>query len=265
MNHQNKYQWQAEENLFSKFEYLPSQLGYNVENNEYLCRIDSEYNSSMFNIVCRTKIGKTEADIVNQKNFLQDIIDLYQGRPFAWWLGPSCCGEDLKKDLIESGFTEETTEYAMIANLSNYQPQNLEKKEFDIKLCEDIQQLEDFASVISIYDQNAEEFYVNSKILSKEIIARNPLFICYSDNKPVATGALHFTNKMAGVFDLITIPDMQGKGIGTAMMHKMMGYAKDIGCKQACLAASSDSGYRIYERLGFETVGKYNCYEWSGK
>lgn len=254
----DKYLLQAEQNLFSKFEYLPKLLGYTVEQIDHCLRVDSKYNSSMFNIVCRTKqVPK------NQKSLIKQIIDSYQGRPFAWWLGPSFCNEGFIQALIESGFSKETDERVMIADLNDNYSSGIAENEFDIRPCQDLDQLRDFASIISMYDENADDFYINDKILSDEIIKNNPLFICYVNDVPVTTGAIHFSGEIAGVFDLITNPDMRGRGVGTAMMKFMMRYSKKQGYKKICLSASSDSGYRIYEKLGFKTIGSYYCFEWS--
>ena len=46
------------------------------------------------------------------------------------------------------------------------------------------------------------------------------------------------------------------------MMKYLMVEAKDNGAKYATLSASSDSGYKIYEALGFKSLGQFECFEW---
>src|SRR5215217_5926907 len=61
------------------------------------------------------------------------------------------------------------------------------------------------------------------------------------------------------VFDEIHInnvavrPQFRGQGIGTALLHHILGEAKQLGAKRATLEvrASNDAARRLYERLGF--------------
>ncbi|MEY2393374.1 hypothetical protein [Wolbachia endosymbiont of Tettigetta isshikii] len=46
------------------------------------------------------------------------------------------------------------------------------------------------------------------------------------------------------------------------MITHLMDIAREIGVRYATLSASSDSGYRIYERLGFHTFDQFECFEW---
>jgi hypothetical protein len=46
------------------------------------------------------------------------------------------------------------------------------------------------------------------------------------------------------------------------MMSYLLGYAKRSRSLNVTLSASSDSGYRIYERLGFKKVGEFECFEY---
>lgn len=61
------------------------------------------------------------------------------------------------------------------------------------------------------------------------------------------------------VFDEIHInnvailPELRGRGIGTALMHHVMGEAHRLGAKRATLEvrASNEGARKLYERLGF--------------
>lgn len=44
----------------------------------------------------------------------------------------------------------------------------------------------------------------------------------------------------------------------------LMKTVKDNDCWFVTLSASSDSGYRIYERLGFHKIGEFGCFEYKG-
>ncbi len=46
------------------------------------------------------------------------------------------------------------------------------------------------------------------------------------------------------------------------MMVFLMKFARDNGCNSVTLSASSDSGYRIYKRLGFSKAGKFESFDY---
>jgi ribosomal protein S18 acetylase RimI-like enzyme len=94
--------------------------------------------------------------------------------------------------------------------------------------------------------------------------ANEKLVVGYAYGKPVSIGILFVSVDSAGIFSLVTSEDFQGKGYGTDMMVFLMKIAKDYGCHSITLSASSDSGYRIYERLGFSKLGEFECFEYKG-
>jgi GNAT superfamily N-acetyltransferase len=69
----------------------------------------------------------------------------------------------------------------------------------------------------------------------------------------VAAVELFFSEKQtAGIFNLSTLQEYRGKGIGTALISYALHEAKKQGYIYAALQASEE-GLRIYERLGFVT------------
>lgn len=44
-------------------------------------------------------------------------------------------------------------------------------------------------------------------------------------------------------------------------MKHLIKYAKELGYSYATLVASADAGFNIYKKLGFKTVGLFECYE----
>ena len=90
------------------------------------------------------------------------------------------------------------------------------------------------------------------------------LFVSYINDKPVGNGSLHFTKNIAGIYDIVTPKEFRLQGIGTNMMKYLMNFAQQRNTKQLCLAASGDSGLRIYSKLGFKIIGMFEFYEWRG-
>lgn len=61
-----------------------------------------------------------------------------------------------------------------------------------------------------------------------------------------------------------TAEAQRGKGYGTQMMHYLIKEARATSAQYVTLSASSDSGHRLYERLGFKVYGEFECLEWEG-
>ena len=192
---------------------------------------------------------------------IDHIKRIYKGEPFAWWIPPSAHNPNTTKALLENGFIIEIIEHAMICNLNNVASFE-QKTDLLITQVTSKLMLADFISVLQPYDPYVSAFYerMNDELLQGD----EKLVVGYAYGKPVSIGILFVYGDSAGVFSLVTSEDFQGKGYGTDMMVFLMKIAKDYGCHSITLSASSDSGYRIYERLGFSKVGEFECFEYKG-
>lgn len=247
----------AEANLFESVTYLPKKFKYDYFEDKFIRLVNCGYDTSMFNIVCKTNL----VDDIELK--IDKIIEKYEGQPFAWWLGPSDRPENIGDVLAKCGFIKETNEYAMFCDISNNAPFELDRN-IVIKQVTSQEQLQDFIYILEVYDNCAGDFLNNELIFEAENLSTNPLFVSYIDERPVGNGSLFFSKNIAGIYDIVTPEAFRGRGIGTNMMKYLMNFASKHGTKQLCLAASSDSGLRIYSKLGFKIVGMFECYELLG-
>jgi GNAT superfamily N-acetyltransferase len=74
------------------------------------------------------------------------------------------------------------------------------------------------------------------------------------DGEPVAASALFDAFGVAGVQNVVTVPEARGRGIGKAMTAHVLREAQRRGLEVAALG-SSDMGYPVYRSLGFRDVG----------
>ena len=81
----------------------------------------------------------------------------------------------------------------------------------------------------------------------------------YIGDEPVAVASVFDTGDVAGVYNIATLPDHRGKGYGAAVAWAATERARLRGRRHAILQ-SSEMGYRVYSRMGFETVRTYLCY-----
>ncbi|MEI6628404.1 MAG: GNAT family N-acetyltransferase [Alphaproteobacteria bacterium] len=274
-----------EKTVTGHFKYLPQLLGFDVRESERLHIVNCRLDSSMFNVVCNTHLQEWAKNQHNVEYFdssykaisrgfyiydegfvrkkIQEVIDFFEKQSFAWWVGPSCDPYWIRGILNEMQFKNNSTEYAMACDLSKYK--NSDSSQTDIVHVLNFAQLEDYINVIEPYDVSARSFY--EKIKEWMLKENEKLFVGYEQGIPVVIASLYIDreNGSAAVFNLITKEDKRGRGLGTQMMHHLLNYAKDAYLNYACLLASSDSGYRIYQRLGFEELGQFDCFEWVGR
>lgn len=58
-------------------------------------------------------------------------------------------------------------------------------------------------------------------------------------------------------FAISLYKEYRGRGIGTALMEKMLGLLRESGCKRASLAVQKENyAVRMYKKVGFEIVGE---------
>ncbi|WP_341808038.1 GNAT family N-acetyltransferase [Wolbachia endosymbiont (group E) of Neria commutata] len=246
-----------EQNIFGHFKYLPEAAKFSVKTDQDLTIINCGLGSSMFNIVCGIPI---EQDNFNRT--IQNVINEFKGQPFAWSISPSALSEVLSKKLLECGFIIEATEHAMLCDLTNYEDNKYDTNQLRIAQVLNSRQLTHFIQVIELYDVTACDFY--EKFEEPMLNKQEKLFVGYENDVPVIISILFSHNDTAGIFSLITQENKRCLGYGTQMMIYLMNTAKRNGARYVTLSASSDSGYRIYERLGFQTFGQFECFEWKG-
>ena len=83
--------------------------------------------------------------------------------------------------------------------------------------------------------------------------------VAFVDGRPVACATVYESMGVAGVYNVGTLPDRRGNGYGEAVTWAVIERAKKRGCHTAVLQ-SSDMGFGVYRRMGFEVVNRYWCY-----
>lgn len=84
-------------------------------------------------------------------------------------------------------------------------------------------------------------------------------FSLYKQERPIASITLSLQGTIARIDDVGTLPEFQGKGYATHLITYALSEAKRLGAHYCCLE-SSDTGFSIYQKLGFETLFSNNIY-----
>jgi ribosomal protein S18 acetylase RimI-like enzyme len=98
---------------------------------------------------------------------------------------------------------------------------------------------------------------IHESALKRNINLRH--FSLYKQDKPIASITLSLNNDIARIDDVGTVPEFQGQGYATHLMHYVLSEAQRLGA-HLCFLESSASGFGVYQKLGFEFLFKNNVY-----
>jgi GNAT superfamily N-acetyltransferase len=87
--------------------------------------------------------------------------------------------------------------------------------------------------------------------LSYQITATN--YVAYYRGVPVGVGMLFVHGEMAGIYNMATLPEFRGRGVATALMHRLIADAGRLGCTLVGLTPTV-MGRPLYEHLGFRVA-----------
>ena len=242
-----------EKNHIRHFEFFPKNLGFKVNEIQGVKLINCGLGTSMFNIAYGA---------YKDLSSIKEIRESFTGQAFAWWIPQTQHNPEVTRILLENSFIIETIEHAMIYNLNNPFT-SIKKTNLVIKHVSNKLLLEDFITVLEPYDDKVRALYtkINDGLLNSE----EKLVVGYCNGNPVTIGILFICENNAGIFSLITNEQYRGRGYGTDMMNFLIKTAKENNCNFVTLSASSDSGYKIYEKLGFNKIGEFECFEYKGE
>jgi ribosomal protein S18 acetylase RimI-like enzyme len=103
-------------------------------------------------------------------------------------------------------------------------------------------------------------------------------YVGYVDGVPVATTATvisggendagsdagrrptPLSGEIVGVYNVATVPDFRRRGYGEAVMRHALAEAERERPSRPVVLQSTEAGLRLYERMGFRTVARFNVY-----
>lgn len=186
------------------------------------------------------------------------------GVPFAWHVFPSSRPGDLPDHLRAHGFHLASTSPGMAADLQALNEGEPTPEGLAIEPVRDMAglrtwlrtgfagfglptELEDpFAALVEHFDLSAA--------------SSTQLYTAWLGGQPVATSLVLMAEGVAGLYNISTLADHRGKGIGAAMTLAPLREARERGYRIGILEASK-MGFPVYQRLGFRQYIAIEHYE----
>ena len=81
-------------------------------------------------------------------------------------------------------------------------------------------------------------------------------WLAFSNGEPVATAATVFAAGVIGVYNVGTLPNHRGRGVGEAIMRYAVDQARVRAGTGRTVLQSTSYGYDLYRKMGYRTVGQ---------
>lgn len=228
-----------------------------VHDTPELLRTITDIPFPLFNSITRVRLPSHRVETA-----IDTVTAEYKSRnvPMMWWFGPSAQPDDLGTFLIQRGF-QESFSPAMAADLAALPETMPLPEDLQIRRVGNEAELEVFcrvlAHVFGLPDYVAQAF--NDFLLSLGFDSPFINYIGLMDAEIVATSSVFLGGGVAGVYNVATLERARRRGIGAALTGIPLLEARSAGFRIGTLE-SSESGYHVYRKLGFQEYCKIARY-----
>lgn len=185
---------------------------------------------------------------------IEDILRAYQevGLAATWELGPSCGPPNLTKILRARHLMGPTYLHLHWIDL-NRQPEG------SVHYAEQIDDWNQFGRtrhplVEWIAKSKQPDFLALQSEISDAAGSNLVHLAIRADGKIAACASIFLTGSVAGIYAVVVLKEMRGRGLGSAITSAALHRARELGASHATLQCMRRTT-PFYERLGFEAVG----------
>ncbi len=205
-----------------------------------------------FNGILSTMLPEAADD-----TFIEETIQYFREKntnTFTWWLEPNLKRADWEPSLAKYGFHFSNNTPGMAADLRALKEAQ-QVAGLEIRAVDDEETLQTWAHVFTLGYELPPAWegiiwYAWSK-LGLQFPIRN--YLGFIEGQPVSTSTLFLGGGAVGIYDVATLPEARGKGLGAALTLHPLLEARELGYRVGVLQ-SSDMGYHVYQRLGFRQL-----------
>lgn len=196
---------------------------------------------------------------------IDEAIDWLSVRSDRWrWLvGPTSRPSNLGARLLAAGLSRISDSPGMALDLGAWEVGAPMPEGVTIDLVVDEPGLGRWRDVqrrgLGLDDESTEAWWVAHRRpgFDPALPLRN--WVASLDGAPAAAAAMFIGAGVAGIYNVCTVPEARGRGIGTAVTVAALDAAAQQGLPMSVLGAS-EMGYPVYRRLGFREVSRLRSY-----
>ncbi|PKL38468.1 MAG: hypothetical protein CVV44_11320 [Spirochaetae bacterium HGW-Spirochaetae-1] len=184
-------------------------------------------------------------------------------KPLFLTAGPSSNFAEIAPYLKKQGLMHAQTQRGMAMDLDSFNKELSLPRELTVKEVATTEELRQWLRIYTDgfdYSSKLADFIFNNYgeiFLGTKKPARH--YIAYYKGKPVATSSLFVTGNVAGLYNIVAVPEARHRGFGEALTLIPLIEAKKQGCVLAILQAT-DMGAGVYRKLGFEELCSLELY-----
>ena len=184
--------------------------------------------------------------------------------PMMWWVfEPPATGiSRLDRLLRRHGLSLTSDLPGMAMDLDAYAAPPV-PQELEVRRVTDASELAVWARIVgrAFESRGFEEGLSVRGFAARGFDDRSPFrhFLCLLDGQWVGAATLSTGAGVAGLSNIAVVPEVRGRGIGTAVASVALSEAQALGLRTAVLSAE-EAGRRLYERLGFREVSRHRTY-----
>lgn len=251
-----------EENVFEFFKLWGGWSRMEVHDNANWLWGISDIPFPLFNFVLHANFPPSEVN-----THIEAAVARCQERrvPMLWWTGPMTRPADLQTHLFAHGFLRASEMPGMALDLRTWDDtqKTIPGLVIEQVLDDSTAQIWNHTLMLGFELPEFVEPILLDSLAALKFAPDVPLrhYLARLNGEPVATVSM-FLDGSAGLYNIATLPNARGQGIGTAITAAPLRIARAEGYQVAILHASS-MGHSLYRRMGFSEYCKINQYVWS--
>lgn len=198
---------------------------------------------------------------------IEKVKSFFAGRevPFIWLLSPFAAPTDMEERLRRHNLKQIAYRLpAMVAPLNQSQKWPAAAGEIEVWQAQsraDLAAASDIRRRAFQFKEHAAQHYFED--MAADWLRGDPARLYLArigpEGPPVAIGALIMGNAVPGVYVMATLPSWEGRGLGKAVLKRILSTAKAEGHTRIVLTAGAKA-YSLYRKFGFEHIFEYAMY-----
>ncbi len=198
---------------------------------------------------------------------IKENITFFEKRqvPFLWMIGPSSSPKNMGELLIKNGLVLDK-QPGMAYNLKFLEAEREPLNKIEIIKVENVETLKIWNDILLTGFEFPKEllsdfFYSLFSFMLLNDTPSASAYLAFYDGNPVASSFVFYEAGVAGIYNVTTLEEARGKGIGTAITLAPLIEAKKLGYEIAILH-SSEMALNMYKLMGFKEYCQIEWYVW---